>query len=158
MTPPPAPQDRVWKLVQPDSYPFALVIVDSVGTEILRQDRYALSTEQKTLADCMNALGFEEPRATRIRALLSEQIEALGGIVTAVNSFDAHRAALSQAEKAMEAADLAMSLFREFDALSENGEPDAVYMDVSGKMIDAFNAYESARLALSAVRSALEVK
>lgn len=68
-----------WRMEETETWPFG-VSIWGASKLVLVQDRVALSTNQKTLADCLNAVGFEHnpknPEFSRRAALASLEEQA----------------------------------------------------------------------------------
>jgi hypothetical protein len=63
-----------WTLVQPDQWPFDLEIRGPGGEEVFVQRRWAHASGQKTLADCLSAVGFHGDEGRHVRAVLATQV------------------------------------------------------------------------------------
>lgn len=64
-----------WTLRQDEKWPFDLVIVGPAGNCVAAGCRVATSTSQNTLAECLEAKGFEYTDKAAIRADLEKQVD-----------------------------------------------------------------------------------
>jgi hypothetical protein len=62
------------KVVQPEVYPFPILIQNPDGDTVLELRRYAHGTVQKTVADCMSAVGFKRDEREVIQEQLIGQV------------------------------------------------------------------------------------
>lgn len=59
---------------QPDSWPFDIEVVNANGDVVWSERRYAHSTKQKNLTDCLYAVGFDRDERPDVMAGIERQL------------------------------------------------------------------------------------
>ena len=62
------------RVEQDEEWPFQIRIVNAAGEEIETRRRYASSSDQRTLDDCLNAVGFDHAERPAIMEALARQL------------------------------------------------------------------------------------
>ena len=93
------PTARPWKIIFSNVWPWKFRIEDMKGNHIVKFDRVACSTDQRTIADVRNAVGFNEKEKTKFIVL--EQEANATHIVKCVNNHDDLVKALKNIENGM---------------------------------------------------------